>query len=363
MEPLNWLIPLLRSAKDVFPVEIALTLGVLFFALSWIMPRRLLTLPGGARGRALTLIGLWGSLAVLAVATTTSWIGQLQGYLGSVGFDGWLRRPAPLLAAAAVLGISAIALSRSPLPAPGERAIQPRRRWWDFAPRLPLGIAGVASAALLLTTTWHTLIGVSAPPEVEKWDQADGLNLPIYFEAFGGIGYLPGAGWPNHLATIVALALGALALVLALGSDANSPAARASATDIRAERSATARVYVLILCGGLLLTLGAVWAHVGFVGEGIIGLEVADERVSGSDPVYVGTSYQAFAGLMHRGGYVVQGIGAALMLRLAVDTVRAAVSRRRADAAEPARGTAPEPDPGTAVGAAQASVSGTADAR
>jgi hypothetical protein len=51
---------------------------------------------------------------------------------------------------------------------------------------------------------------------------------------------------------------------------------------------------------------------------------------------------------MHRGGYLVQGLGAALMLRLAVDTVRALRARGAA------RDAAPAADPAvSAAGAAR----------
>lgn len=328
MDFTHWLRSVLWPLKELFPVEIALTLGLVFFALSWVLPRKIVNFPAlTSRTRTLVWLGTGGAFAVVAIATVTSWISQRQGYLGAVGFDGWWRRPAPLLATAIAMAVGAIALSRAPQPAPGERAIAPRHRWWHFAPRGLLGLAATGAALLFLTASWHTLIGVSAPSHVEKWDQPGTLNLPIYFEAFGGAGYLPGAGWPNHLATLLALGATSLVLILALGRDANRPAARASAASVRAERTATARVFVLLALGGILLTLGAVWAHIGFVGEGSIGLHVGD--APGAEPVYVGTSYQAFARFMHLGGYVIQGLGAALLLRLGVDTLRAAAVRRR----------------------------------
>ena len=339
MDPLNWLISTLRTAKDLFPIEIALTLGVVFFALSWVVRRPLVTLPtGGGRASVLTWLGIFGALAILAVATLTNWLAYRFPF-ETTGFDGWLRRPAPLLAASLIIGIGASVLWREPLPAPGERALAPRRKWWAFTPPLPSWITAGAAAALVATTGWHTLIGVSAPADANRFGNVpEQTDLPVYFEMLGGSGYVAGAGWPNHLATLIAVALAAVVLVLALAQDAHRPvSARITAADTRSERTATARVMVFLILGALLLTLGAVWAYVGFAGDRSVGSDfLTDSRGIDSDstaetPVYfLGSNYQAFAGLMHKSGFVLQGIGAAILLRLATDTVRAALARTRA---------------------------------
>ncbi|MBL3698573.1 hypothetical protein [Leucobacter luti] len=345
MDALNWLRTLLWQAKEIFPIEVALTLGLAFFALSWVVPRRLVSLPSRERrASALTWLGICGSLALLAVATGTSWLGYRAGVVDASGFDGWWRRPAPLLAAALVVALGAAVLSREPRPAPGERALAPRRHWWAFTPRAPLWTAIGAAGVLALTAGWHTLIGVSAPAGANRFGIVpEATDLPVYFTVLGGSGYAAGAGWPNHLVTLLAIGAAAAALCTALAADANRPAsARVSAADTRAERTATARMMVLLVLGGLLLTLGAVCAFIGFAGDRSIGIDLimapADPDAL---PVFGGSDYQAFAPLMHRGGYVIQGLGAALLLRLAVDTVRAAVRWNRAAAEQPAVSVAP----------------------
>lgn len=158
---------------------------------------------------------------------------------------------------------------------------------------MPIWTAAAIAVILAATTAWHALIGVSAPPDANRFGNVpDQTQLPVYFEVLGGSAFVAGAGWPNHLATLLAVGIAA-ALIAALAVDANRPIGRRSSADTSDERAATARTMVFLILGGLLLTLGAVWAHIGFA------------------------------------GYVVQGLGAALLLRLAVDTRRATRAARR----------------------------------
>lgn len=344
MDITTWFFTGLRTFFDLFPVEMALTLGAILFGLSWIRPRRIVSLPeSGRRADALARIGIAGPLSVVAVASATSWLATLDP-IGRHG--GWWQRAAPLLAAAAVVVVAWLVLRREPLPAPGERTISPRRRWWAFAPRTPLWLLAGAAALLLVTVAWQMLIGVPLPDGGNRYGvgPADS-GLPEFMVMQNDMGYVWGAGWPNHLATLVALLAAGAALAALLGSDANRPlVARASAPEVREERTATARILTLLALGGLLLTLGAVWAHVGFIGQIIVGVFEDNGGEPGAQRFFVGTGYQSVAPLLHLGGYVVQGIGAALLLRLAVDTWRAAAARR------PGAGSAdPHPAPGTAA--------------
>ncbi|GAB2560007.1 hypothetical protein [Leucobacter ruminantium] len=354
MEIPTWLFAALRTLNDLLPpVEIAITLGVVFFGLSRIRRGRIVSLPAsGRRSRELTGIGIGGSLTVLVVATATSWIATLdptqQMWLG------WWLRPLPLLAAAGVIAVSWFALRREPLPAPGERAISPRRRWWAFAPLPALWLTTAAAGMLLFVSVWHSMMGVSAPAGANRYGigpviDPGAAGLPVYMPAPDDNGYIWGAGWPNHLATVLVMLVAATALVLVLSSDANRPVfARSTAPGVREERSITARLLVCIALGGVLLTLGAALAHIGFVGEMIVGIHNEGEEQEAVARFYVGTGYSDFAPLMHKGGYLVQGIGAALLLRLAVDTWRAREARNRDRARDPE-----EPAPGDAAGSAE----------
>lgn len=313
------------------PVEIALTLGVFFFGLSWIRPRRIVSLPAsGKRTQTLVLVGVAGSLGIVAVATATTWLSYLYAFPDPSGFGGWWRRPAPLVATIVVIVAAALALRSEPLPAPGERAISPRRRWWAFAPRALLGVSLAAAALLLVTVAWQGLIGVSAPQGANLYGNVPApTDLPLFMVMQGGMGYVAGAGWPNHLLTLIALAAAAAALILTLGQDANRPIpARASAAKVTEERAATARMLIWVGLGGLLLTLGAVWAHTGFIGEIIVGVVEDNGDRPSPEQYIVGTGYRDIAVWMHKGGYIVQGIGAAILLRLAVDTWRARLAHR-----------------------------------
>ena len=309
------------------PMEIALTLGTIFFALSWVRPRRMVSLPSaGRRERTLATAGIAGSFAVLAVATASSWLSYLYACPDDTGFDGWWRRPAPLIAAALIITVVGFALRAEPLPAPGERAISPRRRWWTFVPRAQLWGAVGAISLLTLTSLWQTLIGVSAPDGADMYGSgpASGTDLPIFMTMQGEMGFVAGAGWPNHLAVLVAVGLISTALILTLGSDANRPLhVRSFAAEVCEERVATARMLLWFALGGILLTLGAVWAHTGFIGEIIVGVFEDNGDAGEPERYVVGTGYQDIAFLMHKGGYVVQALGAAVLMRLAVDTWRA----------------------------------------
>jgi hypothetical protein len=152
-----------------------------------------------------------------------------------------------------------------------------------------------------------------------------------------GYGYLPGAGWPNHLATLVALALASAVLFAVLNLDANQPVfARSAAASVRLERELTARLFTFILLGGLVTTLGAVWMHTGSSGQALVGLD--EQGVSGDQShsrIFVAGGYDAIARPMNLLGYALQAGGVAFLLRLAVDTARAAIATRRSSPAAP----------------------------
>lgn len=322
----NAAIELLRSVKDMFPVEQALTLGVVFFCLSWLIPRRLITLPSsGQRAVSLTGISVVGSFSVLAVAAVASGLSYLYAFPDPSGYGGWWRRAAPLAAVVLVLVGACFALRRTPLATPSERLITPRRHWWAFSNPVQLWLTFGVATVLMLSVLWQIIIGVSAPADANRYGNVpEPTDLPIYMPMQGDMGYVAGAGWPNHLATVLVIMATFFVLAFALGADANRPlCTRSSASQVREERVSTARVLVWLVLGGLLLTLGAVWAHIGFIGDIIVGVDESTAQGEPPQRFYVGTGYRDLAALMHKGGYVIQGIGAALLLRLLVDAFRA----------------------------------------
>ncbi|QIM17010.1 hypothetical protein G7067_12310 [Leucobacter insecticola] len=98
-----------------------------------------------------------------------------------------------------------------------------------------------------------------------------------------------------------------------------------------------------IILAGLLLTLGAVWAHVGFMGDRSIAVFEENGDQAGPGRFSVGTGYSDIAAPMHLGGYVVQGVGAALMLRVVFDTARVAWASRASTKTGPAETPAAQP--------------------
>ena len=336
------------------PLEVAITFGMIFFVLSWVLPRKVVTLPSDARRRAiLGWTGVAGSLLVVVVATISSALAARRENVVYTGVDGWFGRPAPLLCAVVVVAIAALILRAGALPAPGERAIAPRRPWHTYAPRPVLWVAAVAAALLALTALWQTLIATFATEDGRFFGRTAAFSdLPIYMRFNQGYGYIVGVGWPNYLATLVVLVLALLVFIAALRSDANRPvSAGASMATVRVERDQTARVVTFILLGGLVTTLGAVWMHAGSIGEVSVGF--GEEWVSDDQSFprfYVGGGYDAFAGPMNLAGYALQGVGVAFLLRIATDTARSALMLGRTSRRISAD-TTPTEDEAAATGA------------
>ena len=328
---MNFLYLFINAIQDLLPLEVAITFGLVLFALSWVRPRRIVSLPqSGHRAVSLAWAGVAGSLLVVVVATTVSAI-AVSTYDAS-GFDGWWRRPAPLFAATLVVAAAAVALRRVPIPAPAERTIVPRRPWNAFAPRTLLWISGITATVLALTSVWQIAIATTAPVDGPFFGHVpDYTNLPIYMGFNSGYGYLSGAGWPNHLATLLVLVLAATVFFAALRRDANRPMfARATAASVRSERELTARLFTFILIGGLVTTLGAVWMHTGSAGQASVGLDERWVSETVSYPrIFMAGGYDAIARPMNLIGYALQAAGVAFLLRLSVDTVRAVLATRR----------------------------------
>jgi len=324
------LLSFVHALKELLPLEDAMTFGLALFVLSWVRPRRTVWLPPvGHRRTTLVWAGTAGSLLVVAVATWVSAHG-VSAFAGS-GFDGWWRRPAPLVAATLVVAAAGLALRRAPLPALGERVISPRRAWHTFASRALLWVSGITATALAVTALWQIAIATSAPQDgpflgtVPKY-----TTLPIYMSFNSAYGYVAGAGWPNHLPTLIAIAIAIAVFFVVLRADVDRPLfARSSAPSVRVERESTARMFGLILLAGLITTLGAVWMHTGHAGTSAIGLDVQWGAENHPDRILIGGSYSAIARPMNLTGYLLQGAGVAFALRIAVDTMRAAARTRR----------------------------------
>lgn len=302
-----------------FLLDTPVLLGVLFFALSRFYRRPLVVLPvSSKRTGMLVVFGVAGSLLVVLVTLLATAVAA-AGRWDETGVAGWWIRPAPLAAAGLVVLIAWLAYSREPLPIAGERAIAPRPRWHAFAPQPALWVGAIAAGLLGATTVWQGLRGVPLPVEGRTDPNRD---QPIWQAVNNGTGYFPGAGWPNHLATLLVLLISCAALVCALRQDANRPIPkRGAAATARYERVSTGHMYTFVLLGGMLITLGLVWMHTGYLGGGLVvlgetpkhGGDIPREQIVTSD-------YAAIAQWLRQGGRVLQGIGAALLLRLAADT-------------------------------------------
>lgn len=326
------LLTFLLTIKNLLPLEVALTFGLALFALSWSYPRRIVSLPQiGHRRSTLLWAATAGPLLVVVAATVTSALAASTWDVS--GFDGWWRRPLPLLVAAVVVAVAGVTLSRAPLPTPGERVIAPLRSWSAFASQRLLSIAAVCAGVIVIVTGWQMSIAVSAPADGPFFGQVpDYTTLPIYM-SFNGFGYVPGAGWPNHAATLLVLVIAGATLVAALRADANRAlAARSTAPTATADRESAAQLLTLVLLSGLVATLGAVLMHVGTSGLSSVGLDEqwVSENASTTNLSITG-GYRAIAQPLNLTGYLLQGAGVALALRVATDALRA--GRRSASTA------------------------------
>lgn len=350
MEILVWL----RSALHVIPtslIETPLFIGLAIFAITWLRRAPWIALPHETRRRALLVrLGTFGPLAVAIVGVTVGAIAAFSGY-DSTGVAGWWRRPATMATAAIAIGIAAILLAREPLPAPGERAIAPRRHWWSLTPRPQLWWGIVASVLLALTSVWQgftTSLLTGGGPLLSLPTADGGLEIRQVDPSEQDIPVGPfvdtpaGGGWLNNGVTLLVLLALVAVLVLSLSRDANRPVpATASAPRVLETRETTARVFVLIALGGTIITLGMLWMYVGFLGGWQVTVETPEETASLSVPVGTGfvglrTGYAAFADIFRFGGWLLQGLGVAILLRLACDTWRAARRTRGATPDAPA---------------------------
>ncbi|KRC61111.1 hypothetical protein ASE14_09245 [Agromyces sp. Root81] len=301
------------------PVAAPVIFGLVFYALSWVYPRRIVSLPGSSwRAPRLAWVAIAGALLIFVVAC----VAAATTPPDTSGVEGGWRRSAPLLAATLVVAVAAIVLRGEPRPAPDSAAIAPRRAWYTFTIQPLLWVSGIIASLLALTALWQTVIATTAPKDGRFLGNVPAYSeLPVYMIFNGGYGYIAGVGWPNYLATFIALAAAIAVFVTALRADANRPVATYPFTaQVRTERERTARLFTLLLLGGLIITLGAVWTHAGSIGQMQIAID--DNYISKDRLVAFGGSYDMIAFPLNFGGRLVQGIGAALLLRIATDTAR-----------------------------------------
>lgn len=336
MEIASWL----RLALHAVPtqlLETPLIIGLVLFAATWVHRHPWIALPRSARRRALLVgLGSFGPLAVVGVALITGAIAAFSGY-DDTGVAGWWRRPAAMAAAALVIGIAAFMLSREPIPAPGDRVIAPRRRWWSFAPKTLLWLGGVAAVLLAVTSTWQGFTTTLLPAGgrlVGRPTPDGGLEIAPAASSEQGLPDGPfvdnpaGGGWLNNGVTLLALLALLAVLIVTLARDANRPLARNEVPSIAEARKATARLLVLLALGGVLITLGMLWMYVGYLGSWSVIVETATETsqsVPAGSTGFVGLrpEFAAFAEIFRYGGWLLQGLGVAILLRLACDTWRA----------------------------------------
>ncbi len=324
-------------------IEAPILVGLALFALTWLSRGPWVTLPGDTHRRLLlTRIGIWGSLSIVAVATTVGLVAAFAGY-DPTGVAGWWRRPAPVIAAALVIGVAALLLAREPLPAPGERAIMPRRHWWSFAPKGQLWLAIGSAVLLALTSVWQgfttTLLPTGAQMIAHPTSDGGRMIIPVapserILPDGPFVDNPSGGGWLNNGVTLAVLAILFAILITALAQDANRPIpARSSAPSIRESREATAKILVALALGGTIITLGMLWMFVGYLGGWQVTVEASNDAAPGLPQDELGLisltpDFAGFAGIFRFGGWFLQGVGVALLLRLAVDIWR--TNRRRA---------------------------------
>ena len=305
----------------VFFMQTPFLLGIVFFAFTFVRSRSWVTLPAaGSRTRLLTRMGVAGPIALLAVASVCSTIVALFPWLTTVNYfsGAWLRAAVPFTLVA-VLGITLLLLSREPKPPVGERAILPRRQWNVFAPPMTFTVVCVIAALYFCSELWQALAG-SEPRELHS--------------VFGGervlknVGGAPPSamGWENHGASLIGLFLVLVLLVWILAADARrTVSSMRPFAEVKAERAATAQLVTRITLGGVLLALGAVWLNTWAPTTGYVPVEGG---LTGENGDMLISHFHGLVAILRRLGWVAQGLGAAILLRLCFDTLRASKAAR-----------------------------------
>lgn len=296
-----------------------LVFGLLCFMLSWALPRRWVQLSGSAgRTRRLRLIGVFGPVAILAACLVQSIVLNVLPYtIGGVDpiyFDpAWLPRSVLLLTTALVVLAAGLTLGRRD--STSDATVAPRRAWYRYAPHPALWLGGTASALIAITGIWQA--SISGNPRMLP-DFASGELRDTH----GGAGAPDSAfGWSNNGPVLLALVALISVLVWAFSADANR------ATETSESRTAAARLLSWIGLGGLLMGLGSSWANAWIPAEWILRFELPD----GSYGDFLGSPYDGLISLLHPAAWALTSVSFGLLLRVAVDTLRAARALHRAD--------------------------------
>lgn len=317
LTPLEWAQLLPFSAT-------ALVVGLLCFALSWIRPQPWLSFAGaGERTALLRLSGALGAGFVLIVALLAQ-IALLA--MQTLWFDaGTWYRPLPLVTT--LLAIAAIGLATSRAPRPGADAptIAPRRPWHAFAPKPALWAGAGAGALLIAATVWQGLL----PRHTEQLPELGG-NQGVFH--LGGSAISPpwAFGWAGNAPTLVAVAALFAVWIWALAADVGRPVEPAAAAG--PARTATARLVCGVALAGLTLGLGTVWSQVWAPPTWAVFME---EPGVGRG-TFIGSDYRGLVDVVTVLGRALQGVGIALLARIAIDSWRAG-RRPRAARGETAR--------------------------
>lgn len=287
-------------------------LGAIICALSYIWFRRVIDLPA-SRAVMLGRLGIYGPVLILGTAAMTSTLTGLAPAATMMGGNGAWFRIAALAATTLVLAVTALALAREALPPAGERALIPHRSWREFAPMAGLTALALVTLFFLATEIWQ------ATSEPEPHPLTDVMDPSRVVRDTGGVP--PTAlGWANHGPSLIAIAALVALLVWVLAIDARRPVASLRpSSEVRAERSTTAKLLCGIALGGALLGLGAVWLHSWAPSSGVVA--VHDPELGAGNLIISET--RGFVCLLGQLGILVQASGAALLLRIAVDTFRA----------------------------------------
>lgn len=298
-----------------------LLLGPIVFALTFVRPRSWVALPrGSARIKLLSRLGSFGSLGLLLVALGCSTLVALFPGLTTSSFvsGAWFRAAAPC-ALVVFLGVSSLGLSREPQPEVGRRAILPRRPWHTFTSKPILSIIFVLATLYVASELWQAVAG-SEPRELHSIFGGDRLLR-------NSSGAPPTAmGWENHVASLAGLLLALGLLVWTLSRDASRPVSnRKPFTEVKLERAATAQLICLVSLGGAMLALGTAWIHTWAPATAYVPVTGG---LTGEDGDMLMSHYHGLVAVLRALGWLIQGLGAGLLMRLGLDTMRAGTAAR-----------------------------------
>lgn len=304
------------------PAAGSLLFALLCFMLTWLVPRPWFKQSGTRFQVHFTrTVGFMGALLIATTVLVTG-VSQIVWPLYMLEEDfGWLYRSGPLLATALAVLLAALLLRRSSRNEMASRNVSPYYSWHSFVPRSILWLSAALVVVIAAIAIWQGSIPGN-PRELPVLTSLD----PDEMRYIGGGAIAPESAfsWATNAPVLVTLTVLVVVCVWAFNMNASR-----TAVSWR-ERNVTARLLSLITFCGLLLGLGMVLVNVWVPAEWTAQVEESD----GLGGWYLGSHKTGLKIFAHQLGWSIQGIGLALLARIALEAARATKKVRQASVEE-----------------------------